>query len=195
MSDCAPSSSVVLTIGHSNHPIERFLDLLKTHSVEVLLDVRSYPYSNYSPQFDREKLKQTLAESGFKYLDLGRELGGRPEGAEFYDATGHVLYDRLAASPIFLEGLSRLQKGIEKYTVAILCSEENPAVCHRALLVGKVLGTRGYKVAHIRGDGTIQPDAEVFASSNPAAAQSELFADAKASRWRSINARVRQTFS
>lgn len=176
----------VFTIGHSNHPIEHFVRLLKAHSVEVLVDVRSYPYSNYSPHFDRETLKQTLLENNFKYLDLGRELGGRPEDEEFYDSKGHVFYDRLASTPEFQSGLSRLETGAARFKVAILCSEENPAICHRALLVGKVLSTHGVRVEHIRGDGRVESDEQLFASKTTEGAQSELFAGAKPSSWKSI---------
>jgi uncharacterized protein (DUF488 family) len=176
----------VFTVGHSNHSIEHFLNLLQSHSIEVLVDVRSYPYSNYSPHFDREKLKDTLSQNNFKYLDLGRELGGRPEGDEFYDSKGHVFYDKLAATTEFQSGLSRLEKGAAQFRVAILCSEENPAICHRALLVGTVLSTRGVRVEHIRGDGRVESDEQVFASKNVEHAQSVLFADAKPSSWKSI---------
>ena len=84
-------------------------------------------------------LKLALQEAGIRYLYLGRELGGRPEGDEFYDDEGHVLYDRVAATCLFQEGLSRLERGIREYKVAMLCAEENPAACHRRLLVGRVL--------------------------------------------------------
>lgn len=182
----------VFTIGHSNHSFEHFLNLLKTYSVEVVADTRSYPYSEYAPHFDREPLKQNLIEAGLKYVDLGKELGGRPKGAEFYDSKGHVLYDKVAATPAFQEGLSRLESGIQKFAVAILCSEENPAVCHRKLLIGKVLAQQGFPVEHIRGDGRIQSDAEVSASNAPLNIQPELFAEAKARPWKSIPSVLRK---
>src|ERR1700688_133787 len=91
----------VLTIGHSNHAWEQFVAMLRTAGVQVVVEVRSYPYSNYSPQFDRESMKESLSRAGMKYVDLGRELGGRPDGQQFYDADGHVLYDRVAASEKF----------------------------------------------------------------------------------------------
>ena len=128
----------------------------------MIAEVRSYPYSNYSPQFDRETLKAALEKEGIKYVDLGKELGGRPEGAEFYDADGHVRYDRVATAGFFTAGVERLEEGAERFAVALLCSEEDPAVCHRALLVGRVLRERGCEVEHIRGDGTRQGDKDVF---------------------------------
>lgn len=175
----------VLTVGHSNHTLESFLSLLRSNSVEVVVEVRSYPYSNYSPQFDREALKSALAKAGIKYVDLGKQLGGRPEGAEFYDRDGHVRYDRVASAQFFATGLERLEEGASRYRVAVLCSEEDPAVCHRGVLIGRVLRERGYEVEHIRGDGTRQADREVFAP--PAEApQASLFEHAKEPAWKSI---------
>jgi uncharacterized protein (DUF488 family) len=133
--------------------------------VQVVADVCSYPYSNYSPHFDREPLARSLRAAGFAYVYLGREVGGRPEGAEYYDAEGHVLYGRVAESPAFREGLARLLKGIAEYRVAIMCSEEDPAGCHRRLLVGRVLAESGVAILHIRGDGTVQSEEELAALS------------------------------
>ena len=186
MEETVRSNLRVLTIGHSNHALEHFLDLLKKYSVEVVADTRSYPYSNHSPHYDREFLKGALINAGLKYVDLGGELGGRPKNDEFYDSEGRVFYDKVAATATFQEGLSRLEKGIKKYTVAILCSEENPAICHRKLLVGRILAAHGIMVDHIRGDGRIQSDNDISASMRPTDGQTGLFANAEASAWKSI---------
>jgi len=175
----------ILTVGHSNHSFAHFLELLRRNSVEAIAEVRSYPYSNYSPQFDRETLKAALANEHIEYVDLGRELGGRPEGSNFYDADGHVRYDRLAATEAFRGGLARLEESAARHCMALLCSEEDPAVCHRAVLVGRVLRERGYEVEHIRGDGTRQADSEIFPPVT-AAAQAALFDFAKEPAWKSI---------
>jgi uncharacterized protein (DUF488 family) len=146
----------VLTIGHSNHAAERFLSLLVSHAVDVVADVRSHPRSRHSPQFNRAALERALDAAGIGYVFLGRELGGRPPEAEYYDAAGHVLYDHLAASARFRSGIDRLLEGIDGHRVAILCAEEDPAKCHRQLLIGRALAGRGVEVTHIRGDGRLQ---------------------------------------
>src|SRR5947208_1993259 len=132
-------SATILTIGHSNHPIEKLLSLLQASGVEVVVDTRSQPHSKYTVQFNREVLQSAIAGAGMKYLYLGRELGGRPEGSWFYDAEGHVLYAKVAVSPQFREGIERVLAGSERYRVALLCSEEDPRDCHRRLLIGRVL--------------------------------------------------------
>ncbi len=76
----------LLSIGHSNHPFDDLVALLEQHRVEVVADVRTSPYSRYNPQFNSQNLRHGLGEAGIRYLFLGKELGGRPEGEEFYDS-------------------------------------------------------------------------------------------------------------
>jgi uncharacterized protein (DUF488 family) len=192
MENNASAIPLVLTVGHSNHAVEHFLGLLKAHAIQVVVDARSQPYSKYATQFDHDALKLALQDAGIRYLYLGRELGGRPEGEEFYDSEGHVLYDRVAVTTLFQEGLSRLERGIREYTVALLCAEENPAACHRRLLVGRVLLDHGFEVEHIRGDGRIQTEEEIAAEANPDRDQLSLFQKAEAEPWKSIPSVLRK---
>jgi uncharacterized protein (DUF488 family) len=151
----------IFTIGHSNHELDRFLELLKSNHVDVVVDIRSNPYSKFAPQFNKEDFKKAILSIGIKYLFLGGELGGKPKDPVFYDAEGFVLYSRIAESPPFLEGIERLMNGIKNYRVALMCSEENPAHCHRRLLVGKVLQEKGVQIQHIRADGRLQTEHQV----------------------------------
>jgi uncharacterized protein (DUF488 family) len=153
----------IFTIGHSNGTLDALINLLHGQRIDVLADIRSRPFSRYTPQFNGPALKEPLAAQGIRYLFLGKELGGRPEGPEFYDAEGHVIYSLVEQAPFFLEGLARLETGMQKYRVALMCSEEDPAHCHRHLLVGRVLVARGITVQHIRGDGTLEPETALAA--------------------------------
>ena len=178
------STPVIFTIGHSNHTEEVFLGLLARHRIDVLADVRSHPYSRYNPHFNRESLQQAVKGAGVRYLFLGEQLGGRPDDPESYDRAGHVLYWRVAESPVFLEGIERLERGREEYRVALMCSEEDPAVCHRYLLVSRVLTERGVGVEHIRGDGAAQSQRDVDRVSG--VGQGMLFADLERDSWKSL---------
>ena len=178
----APMPAHVFSIGHSRHPIARFLTLLEQHQIAVLVDVRSTPYSRFSPQFGRNALQSSVLAAGRSYRFLGKELGGRPEDAAFYDDDGHVLYGRRARSPEFLSGIERLEPELTLHRVAILCSEENPEHCHRRLLVGRVLEARGIAVDHIRGDGRLEPESELARRGDRQAA---LFGAALEETWRS----------
>lgn len=178
---CSVMSSV-FTIGHSNHAIAHFLGLLALRKVEVLVDVRSSPASRFSPHFDESALRASLLRVGVRYLSLGRECGGRPAEGAFYDDEGYVRYDRVAASERFGEGIRRLETGITRFRVALMCSEEDPLGCHRRLLIGRVLMARGIEVRHLRGDGRVETEREVALRETPQAA---LFEEA-APAWRSI---------
>ena len=105
-----------------------------------------------------------------------------------YDSAGHVLYGQVAESDLFREGIERLQRGSRGHRVAMMCSEENPADCHRHLLVARVLTERGTAVTHIRGDGRMEAyeDVERQRTGNSREKQSLLFPELVEDAWRSI---------
>ena len=150
----------IYTIGHSNHSAEKFVDLLKRYGIELVVDVRSQPYSRHAPHFSARDLEAILSGNGIGRLYLGYELGGRPTAEEFYDADGRVDYARIEKSQSFLDGIQRLDSSIWDRRIALLCSEEDPTWCHRRLLVGRALSERGIVVWHIRGDGGVQTEGE-----------------------------------
>jgi len=155
------SSLLLYTIGHSNHAFDSFVSLLKKHGIEVLVDVRSHPYSRFSPHFCQDTLKAALGELWIGYEFLGRELGGKPEDPRFYDEKGRVLYPLIAETAAFQLGLESLQRSAKLQRTAIMCSEENPSMCHRRHLITKVLLEQGIDVIHIRGDGTIETESDI----------------------------------
>lgn len=145
----------LFTIGHSSHSVERFVDLLKTHGVTALCDVRSSPYSRYTPQFNREPLKDELAKHRIIYLYLGAELGPRSSDPTCYEG-GKVQYNRLAAKEIFQQGLGRLQKGMATHRIALMCAEKDPLTCHRMLLICRNLRGDDIVIRHILEDGALE---------------------------------------
>jgi uncharacterized protein (DUF488 family) len=179
--------SSFFTLGHSNHNFEAWLALIRQHGIEVVVDTRSSPYSKYVPQFDKELMQRSLEESGVRYLFLGAELGGRPANPAYYDAKGRVLYSRLRDDARFQAGIARLETGMERFRVALVCGEEDPAHCHRRLLIGRVLAERGHIMIHIRGDGRLESDEAVAAESGKPLvdAQPALFAELDEDQWRS----------
>jgi uncharacterized protein (DUF488 family) len=134
--------SFVYTIGHSNHRIEKFIELLSAHNVTAIADVRSHPYSRFNPQFNREKLRTALRTAGAAYAFQGRKLGARSEDPNCY-VNGKVQYDLLARTPLFKEGLARLVLGADSHRIALMCAEKDPLTCHRAILVCRHLVLKG----------------------------------------------------
>jgi uncharacterized protein (DUF488 family) len=178
------------TVGHSSHAPDRFVALLRAYEIAVLVDTRSSPYSRYAPQFDHEALRELTAGVGVKYLFLGDVVGGRPRDEGCYDGEGRVLYGRVAAQPEFVEAIKRLERGASEFRLALLCSEEDPAHCHRRLLIARVLMAGGGTIRHIRGDGSVETDDAVAARSGKALieAQPALFEEIDEAGWRSTNA-------
>lgn len=146
----------VFTIGHSNHPIERFLELLRGCEIVTLIDVRSNPVSRYSPHFVRENLRGSLESNGIRYVYLGDKLGGKPGDPALRDAEGRVSYVLIAQSQAFRQGLEIAVRAAGDGRTAIMCAEENPRNCHRYHLDTPALVARGLTVLHIRGNGEIE---------------------------------------
>ena len=153
---------MIYTVGHSNQPLERFAAILRQHAITALADVRSSPYSRFNPQFNRESLKNSLAQVGIKYVFLGEELGARTKDRSCY-AAGKVSYARLAATELFQHGLDRLQSGMREHRIAMMCAEKEPLECHRTILVARQLVNRSVSVRHILGDGSVEPHDELVA--------------------------------
>jgi Uncharacterized conserved protein len=177
----------VLTAGFSNLPLSRFLAILQSHEVEVLVDVRSRPFAAYTPHFNKDQIAASAKAAGLSYLYLGRELGGMPDNPGFYDNNGYVMYDRIAGTPEFQVGIRRLRDGLDRgFRIALVCAEENPRECHRRLLIGRVLREQGVAVAHIQADGALISEAELLDEEQNAPKQGLLFNNNFVAPWRSV---------
>jgi uncharacterized protein (DUF488 family) len=146
--------TTVYTIGHSNHESDDLLALLHQYEIELVIDVRSSPYSRYVPQVNRETLARTLELAGIAYRWQGDRLGGKPEGTV-------ADYDELRASPAFQQGIADLLALAERGHTAIMCSEGDHRHCHRHKLITPALLDRGTQVLHIQPDGGIIDEDEV----------------------------------
>jgi uncharacterized protein (DUF488 family) len=143
---------VIFTIGHSTRPKEEFLNMLRAHGVELLIDIRTVPRSRRNPQFNREALPEPLAAAGIDYLHMP-SLGGlrhaRPDSpnAAWQNASfrGYADYMQTLEFTAAIESL--IEFGSGKQT-AIMCAEAVPWRCHRSL-VGDALMARGIAVEDI----------------------------------------------
>jgi uncharacterized protein (DUF488 family) len=147
------------TIGHSNHDADAFVDLLRRSGISAIADVRSSPYSKFSPQFNRETLSTVLRSHGIRYVFLGRELGARREERECY-VESQARYDLIAKSPLFREGIDRVVSGAATHSVALMCAEKDPITCHRMVLVCRELRTTGLDLRHVLEDGAVESNLE-----------------------------------
>lgn len=171
----AGSQRTILTVGHSNQSVEHLLNLLRQHAIDVLVDVRSQPYSRYATHFNREHLEPAVTNANLRYLFMGEELGGRQLGTIPSLDERLARADEVARRPAFRRGIDRLLDGSERYRIAILCAEEDPTECHRRLWVGRALRAHGATVLHIRGDGRLDADEALKRLEPPAGEQLSLF--------------------
>ncbi|MDY6931229.1 MAG: DUF488 domain-containing protein [Halobacteriota archaeon] len=147
--------ATVYTIGHSNHDFDTFTQLIK--GVDVVVDLRSNPYSKYVPHFNKRDLKRGLEAIGIDYVfikekGVGNILGGRPNDEECY-RSNKISYEVVKGKEWYKRGiLGLIDISKEKRTV-IMCSEEDPYRCHRHNLITESLLERGFTVVHIRRDG------------------------------------------
>jgi uncharacterized protein (DUF488 family) len=145
----------IFTIGHSNHSIGTFIGLLKRNSITAIADVRSYPYSRIFPHFNRDIFRASLKEVGIEYVFLGDNLGARPQDRACY-VGNMAVYDLIAANKNFSLGIDRLTKGAEKYQISLMCAEQDPIICHRAILVCQHLRKSGLEIRHILKAGNLE---------------------------------------
>jgi uncharacterized protein (DUF488 family) len=178
----------LFTIGHSNHSFEKLVRLLEENGVMTLVDVRTAPASRYNPQFNKVSFEQLLPQHNVQYIFAGKYLGGRPSDPSCYksrtlptigaDYLHEVDYAEVMKRTWFIKGIERLVQLADEQTTCILCSEEDPAQCHRHHLISKYLlqSHPEVNIQHIRGNGLVFSAASLLVSVEaPNAEQPTLF--------------------
>lgn len=154
------TTPVILTIGHSTHPLETFIQLLEAHGITLVADVRTVPRSRHNPQFNRETLPEQLQLAGIGYVHLPG-LGGlrraRPDSPNrgWRNASFRGFADYMQ-TPEFAANLESLIRLAPKDRLALMCAEALPWRCHRSL-IADALSLRGVPVEHIMGLKGRQP--------------------------------------
>jgi uncharacterized protein (DUF488 family) len=142
----------VFTIGHSVHPLEEFMALLKTYHIQLLVDIRTLPGSKRVPQYNKENLAPSLEAEGIAYIHM-KDLGGLRHTTKASPNTawrnksfrGFADYMQ---TPEFIRGLEELIRDARERRTVIMCAEAVPWRCHRSL-VGDALLVRGFAVKDI----------------------------------------------
>lgn len=151
---------VVRTIGHSTRAIDEFLEMLKAHSIEELIDIRTVPRSRHNPQFDSGSLNRSLEQAGIAYRHMPG-LGGlrkpRPDSINtgWRNASFRGYADYMQ-TPEFERALEELIVAAGARRVAIMCAEALEWRCHRSL-VADALTVRGIDVEHIQSATRVKP--------------------------------------
>jgi len=152
-------NKIIHTIGYAAHTVESFIAALEKFSITAIADVRSQPYSKFKPEFNREKLKQVLINKRIEYVFLGDNIGARIKAPECYK-NGQVDYELMSKHPLFQEGIARLLKGMENFSIALMCAERDPINCHRTILICKHLKKYQIQINHIIDANTFENHTE-----------------------------------
>ena len=171
----------LFTVGHSNHPIDRFLALLEGADVTAIADVRSVPFSRRYPWFSADRLRAELERRDIAYVPMGEALGGRPRDRSLF-RDGVSDYEAMAALPEFSAGIDRVLAGAQRYRVCLMCTERDPLDCHRCLLVAPALAAHGARIGHLLADGGIVAHATIEERLLRLAGGDDLFTDGRAGR-------------
>jgi uncharacterized protein (DUF488 family) len=148
----AKSSPVVLTVGHSTHPLDEFTRLLQAHDVSRVVDVRTVPRSAHNPQFNKASLPRELKKAGIAYSHLPG-LGGLRHAKRDSLNTGwrNASFRGFAdymQTPEFEQNLDELIRLAKKQRIALMCAEAVPWRCHRSLIADALLA-RGIRTEDI----------------------------------------------
>jgi uncharacterized protein (DUF488 family) len=162
--DAAGRGGRVYTIGHGGRSAEELLDQLRGAGVDVVVDVRSAPYSRYQPEFSKKPLGRFLTRNGTRYVYMGKALGGRPPDSDCYTG-GEVDYAKCRKKESFRQGIEAIRRMCRKgLRPCLLCSEAKPSRCHRSRLIGTALAEQGQgiEVCHLLSDGRVLTQKEVI---------------------------------
>ncbi len=147
---------MLFTIGHSTHQIDFFLKRLKEHHIDCLIDVRSHPFSNIAPQFNKPLLYKTLQTNKISYAHMPDEFGARRTEKAFLNHDGKVDFEKVREGDAFKRGVERIKNGLSKgFNIALMCAEADPFICHRFSMISRGLTQSGLEVQHILKDGSI----------------------------------------
>lgn len=153
------TNKIIYTIGYSPHILDSFLQVIKNHNITAVADVRSSPYSQFKPEFNKDILSEFLNKNGIAYVFMGDLCGARVEDQSCY-VNGKVDYALVAESPKFKEGLERIINGMEKFRISLMCAEKDPITCHRTILICRNLASRGISIKHLLSNGRTEDHKE-----------------------------------
>lgn len=143
---------LVMTIGHSTHPLDEFIRLLQVHGATCVVDVRTVPRSRHNPQFNLDSLPGSLQGAGLGYVHLP-QLGGLRHAKHDSDNLGWRNasfrgYADYMQTAEFEQGIDELLQLAKKQQIVLMCAEAVPWRCHRSLIADALL-VRGIRVEDI----------------------------------------------
>lgn len=147
----------VYTLGHSNYPFDKFIEILKKYNINCVVDIRAIPYSKYNTQYNKEFFQNNLKKLGYTYIYMADEFGAKRKTKESYNSQGYADFDKVILEKDFKRGGERLKVGCNKgYKIVLLGAMQEPIRCPRAILVGRQLVKEGFDVKYIMHEGNLK---------------------------------------
>jgi len=167
----------IFSIGHGTKPIARLVAELKSYEIAYLVDIRSFPYSTFHPQHNQDVFRRAMEQAGITYGYLGDLLGGFPEDRTCY-SDGQVDYWILRDKEYFRRGMERIRTAWQQgYRICLMCSENDPSICHRTRLIGVELQKEGIEMHHIVAQGQAKSQSQLIAELTGGTGLQDLFGE------------------
>jgi len=129
----------IYTIGYEGTTIEAFIKCLRFNHIEIVMDVRQYPFSR-KPGFSQKALQKALCESYIAYRHFPA-LGCPVEIRDRYkdnDDWQEYCKSYNAYLSSHLEALDPLMSYLPGINAALMCFEADANRCHRLLIANKL---------------------------------------------------------
>lgn len=147
----------IYTLGHSNYPFDKLIEILKKYKINCVVDIRAIPYSKYNTQYNKELFQKNLKNLGYTYIYMADEFGAKRKTRESYNDEGYADFEKVILEDDFKKGVQRLKVGYDKgYKIVLLAAMQDPIRCPRAILVGRQLVKEGFNVKHIMHEGDLK---------------------------------------
>lgn len=152
----------LFTIGYSGYMINDFISELQKYKINVLIDVRSDPFSQRYPDYNKPNLESILKRNGIYYRNYAVEFGARQEERRFYSLDGFMNFELFVQSEQFKVGERKIIDSLSQgYHIVLMCAEKDPVQCHRAIMVAPQFYRQGYEIIHLMPNGTTKTQVDV----------------------------------
>ena len=152
----------IYTLGHSNYPFDKLIEILKKYNINCVVDIRAIPYSKYNTQYNKEYFQSNLKKLGYTYIYMADEFGVKRKTIESYNDQGYADFEKVILEDDFKKGIQRLKVGCDKgYKIVLLAAVQEPIRCPRAILVGRQLVKEGFDVKHIMHEGDLKSQTDL----------------------------------
>lgn len=154
---------VVFTMGAGDMALEHLSRRIEARQIDVLVDVRTPPFSIQRLKVMPKPLSEHLAARDIRYLNLSEDLGDRPNDVSIR-TQGCVDYIKYCSRKRTQDALLRLVHAhTQGLRVVVLDREDDPIYAHRVRCVGSWLHAHGIEPVHLTRHDTIMSHDDVCA--------------------------------